>query len=109
MRKIWFIVIDGIKHGPFSVEELRNLPVFNPDTLVWREGFSKPLPARDVPELKSLFEDSEELNPEEEQTDFSKVPSGDELALDMRSMPPSLLFFLFLLIILIISLLLLKH
>lgn len=55
--KIWFIKVRGEKQGPFNLRDLKKHPDFNPDTLVWREGFKDWISARDVFELKSLFKD----------------------------------------------------
>lgn len=96
MKKIWFIDVDGKLIGPFTVFQLRNFPGLTPDTLVWREGFRYSLPIRSIPELRDLFEDSEPLNPDEEEGEseptrvkFSKGPTADEMALDLRAAPPS--------------------
>jgi hypothetical protein len=93
--KIWFIAVDAKKEGPYGILELRRHPFFTPDTLVWKEGFSRWLPARDVPELQKAFEDT----PEEEISNDLKTkkvptPPGDELVIDMREDPPPFYFWL---------------
>lgn len=102
MEKIWFVVIEGKRFGPYSFEQLKGMSFVTPDTLVWREGFAAPLPARDVPELRALFEDDEPLNPQPEEPSFVKgalstgQPAG-ELILDRQ--PPAPMLFLWLLLI----------
>lgn len=96
MKKIWYIRCDGTLTGPYSVSQLRTLPGLTPDTLVWKEGFAKPIAIRLVPELQELFEDAEPLHPEPDepslsQTRLSKVPPSDELTLDLGENPPPLL------------------
>lgn len=65
MDKIWYYVINGSTQGPFLMSELINLPGFTPDSLVWREGFSGWMPAKDVREIDEIFKDkgSESGNP----------------------------------------------
>lgn len=50
----YYIVEDGVKKGPFSLEELKNLP-FERNTLVWHKGFDKWQKAEEVKELKELL------------------------------------------------------
>ena len=84
MDRIWFIQVGGTQEGPYALEELRDDVRITPDTPVWREGFSKWLPCRDVPEFESLFE---EKLPEPEEK--KAVPEEEEeVALDMPVGPP---------------------
>lgn len=92
MNKIWFIQIDGVREGPFSVAELKRNPRITPDTLVWREGFTKWVPIRKVAELKAVFEDEEPPEDEESKEKISGTPSKGELVLDLRSDPPPYFF-----------------
>lgn len=68
--KIW-IYLDGRQQGPYSLEELRSLPVTE-DTKVWFDGLPKWLPAGSLEELRSLFA-AEENNPEVQQTEVATV------------------------------------
>lgn len=109
MDKIWFILIEGKKYGPFSIEELKADVRITPDTLVWRDGFPNWVPIRAVKELKEVFEDEEEsyaLGEKPEKAKKAPVP-GDELVLPYEGLPPSLLYWL--LIICLIFLYLLIH
>jgi len=93
MEKIWYILIDGKKEGPYSVSDLRRHFRVTPDTLVWKEGFAVWVPLRQVPELKAVFED-EKQGEEEDTSLVKKVTPESELVLAMRREPPSLWFWL---------------
>ncbi len=68
MEKIWFIIIDGKKEGPFSYLDLKRDERINPDTLAWRQGLSDWLPLREIKELEDLFrEEAPREAPEEEE------------------------------------------
>lgn len=100
MDKIWYILIDGQKEGPYNVQDLRRHFRVTPDTLVWKEGFKDWIQIRYVPELKALFEDTEEEEPEEPKRSFK--PSADsQLALAVRSEPPTFLFWLVIILIIV--------
>lgn len=88
MEKIWFIDIGGKTEGPFSFYDLRADSRITPDTWVWKKGFEGWKKAREVPELRSLFEDSTP-NDEEPVTLVKKttLPPRDELTLEMREPP----------------------
>lgn len=85
MDKIWFILIDDRKEGPFSKKELRRDPRITPDTLVWKEGFKDWKRIRDVRELKEIFEE------EGVQDSFFKknkiVPGQETLCIDTKKDP----------------------
>jgi len=55
--KEWYIQVFKKEEGPFTLLELRADRRITPDTLVWKEGFENWVPARDVEELKVLFEE----------------------------------------------------
>lgn len=61
--KIWYIIVDNHQEGPFSLLDLKDDARFNPDTLVWKKGFSEWVAARHVPELDAAFEDEPEPEP----------------------------------------------
>ena len=49
----YYVLINGIKQGPFSVEELKTKELSR-DSMVWKIGQSQWLPAYQVPELSEL-------------------------------------------------------
>lgn len=95
MDKIWYILINNKREGPFSIIELKRDSRLTPDTHVWRDGWTSWQKVRDVPELEELFHDDEE-------PDLKKLPikngitkaNQDELVLDMGQQPPYLLWVL---------------
>lgn len=105
MIKIWFILIDGKREGPFSYEDLKNDTRLTPDTLIWKTGFPDWKKIRDVPELKDLFKDEPDQIEQKENEIFDKKATQDEqLVLDFGEEPPSiwlLIAFLTLLYVLI--------
>lgn len=52
----YFIVINDVQQGPFSIDELRQRNITS-DTLVWAEGMPQWTPAWQVEELRPLFYD----------------------------------------------------
>lgn len=87
--KIWYIAVNDQQEGPYSSVELRRDHRITPDTLVWREGFPTWVPARDVPELNEIFEDSETNEDEEEFAPQNSLGGEDELTVAMRNdFPP---------------------
>lgn len=54
----WYLGMAGQQRGPFRPADLAaqaSAGVLTPDTLVWRNGMQQWLPAREVPQLASLF------------------------------------------------------
>jgi len=54
MTKNWFFQRDGVRHGPFTADELRLKAIegeLHPHDLVWRDGMPKPVEAQFVPTL----------------------------------------------------------
>ena len=49
----YYVLINGIKQGPFSIEELKAKGISR-DSMVWKIGQSQWLPAYQVPELYEL-------------------------------------------------------
>ncbi len=101
MDKIWYIDLAGKKEGPFSLLELRRDERITPDTLVWREGLKKWMPIREVAELKSVFEDSEEkipLIPEPKE----KVEGNEEIVLDFKDNNPQYIYWLLLALLVVL-------
>lgn len=96
MEKCWYIILEGATLGPFEKEELRLKPGFNPDTLVWKEGFEGWVAAREVEELGELFEDKgppPETSPSA-QHDLENEEGADE-ALVIADREPPFLFIWF--------------
>lgn len=93
MEKIWYILINDHREGPFSPEDLKKDSRISPETLVWREGFEEWVPIGQVPELGSVFKDTEEVEEEAEET----LPEEEEISLPMREKPP-FFFYIFLLV-----------
>lgn len=101
-NKIWFIKVDGRKEGPFSLQDLKFHPRMTPDTLVWKEGFKDWIPARKVPELKSLFEDEEPPTELKDRFKLKTVPQKDSiLALEGSNFP--FLFFWFIILVIVFA------
>lgn len=50
----YFIIVNGVQQGPFTLDELRMHNIAS-DTLVWAEGMAQWTPAWQVEELKPLF------------------------------------------------------
>lgn len=94
MIKEWYILIDEKQEGPYSLADLRKESRLTPDTLVWKPGFEKWLPAGEVAELRKLFKDLEES---EEEPAIPRIPDDDTLTL--RSEPPYFYFWIVLTLI----------
>lgn len=99
--KIWFIIIDGQKEGPFSIQDLKHHPRMTPDTLVWKEGFKQWIPARKVAELKSIFEDEEPLIELHDRFKISGA-SADDSALVIEGSNFPFLFYLIIIVLLVL-------
>lgn len=101
MIKEWFIFINGIQQGPYTLLELRHHDDVTPDTLVWKEGFVDWIPIRNVPELKEIFKDEQEPTPIEIKGFKKKLGdlNQDQEALALQRDPTQ--FFLWLVIILL--------
>jgi len=103
MEKIWYIEIEGKQEGPYNLLELKRDIRLSPDTLVWKKGFEKWIPIRDVPELKEVFKDEpnqQEPNEEKPTSKQKSLPLQDELTLPFEENFPY--FFLWLIIALVI-------
>lgn len=93
MKKIWYIDIAGRLEGPYTPDELKRNRKITPDTLVWKEGMTRSIPARKVPELKFLFVDehSPNLSPPDK-NGTGKKGQADLMILEMSQEPPFLLW-----------------
>lgn len=95
MEKIWYIKIQGKQQGPFSVEQLKGMKEITLDTLVWSPKLKDWVPLRLIPELKEIFSDFEEDEPDSERTKEKSYPEETgELVLEMQPSLPPLLFWL---------------
>ena len=95
MEKIWFIIIDGKKEGPYNVGNLKRHIRLTPDTLAWKEGMPQWLPIRQIPELKMIFEDDAAIPSDENVKKKSDVFKTEDETLTLRYEPPSFYFWLF--------------
>ncbi len=106
MEKIWYIILNGKKEGPYSLQDLQQDVRISPDTLVWKEGFEKWVPIGKVEELKSVFEEPAE---EGEEEPGEALPAEEEITLQLKEDPPSLIPLFAILIACLILFLLMKH
>jgi hypothetical protein len=74
MNKCWYIIIQGKQEGPYSFIDLSKNEKLTPDTLVWREGFDKWIPMRQVAELQEIFRDKPKSIPIQERFQTKKIP-----------------------------------
>ncbi len=99
----WYLLIDDRKEGPYTIVELKNHKKFTPDTLVWKKGFPRWIPARFVFELEIVFEDEREEPIEEDvfkKDSWNLRGERDTLALQQDPFP----FFLWVLLFILIAL-----
>jgi hypothetical protein len=108
MDKVWYIKINGLKEGPYSLKQLNKDPRFTPDTLVWREGFENWIPARYLEELRELFKDSESKPLHELNLKKKPLPPSEEIALDLHQNNFPFLFYWILLMMIILAFILYK-
>jgi hypothetical protein len=107
MKKEWFIKLDEVEQGPFTINELKRNPFITPETLVWKKGFKAWIPIGSVKELKEVFKDEKEPDEEKESEDESSEKykkaggwSHDQITLAAQSDPGN--FIIWLIIILLI-------
>ncbi|MFQ5729548.1 MAG: DUF4339 domain-containing protein [Waddliaceae bacterium] len=100
MDKIWYIIIDGIEEGPYSIRELSLNSRVNLDTIAWKEGFDSWKAIRDIPELRALFEEEPPKEEEGEESKAGGLVPQEELVLDLQKEPS--FFFLWVIIAVII-------
>ena len=60
----YFVVINDEQQGPYTIDELAELKITS-DTEVWTDGMDQWAPAADVPQLKELFNQGEEVSQNE--------------------------------------------
>lgn len=54
MKRLYFILIDGKREGPYSYEKIRELGL-HPDTLIWRHGIKKWVMMKDLKEFIDII------------------------------------------------------
>ena len=55
---VWYLVIDNAQAGPFNEAAMQQIiknNLIKPETLVWKAGMPKWMPASQVPEINKLF------------------------------------------------------
>ena len=83
----YFIVINDVQQGPFSIDELRQRNITS-DTLVWAEGMPQWTPAWQVEELRPLFyADAQTGQPTAAQQGPTPPPYGTQNGAQPGSMP----------------------
>ena len=83
----YFIVINDVQQGPFSIDELRQRNITS-DTLVWAEGMPQWTPAWQVEELRPLFyTDAQTAQPAAAQQGPTPPPYGTQNGAQPGSMP----------------------
>lgn len=108
MSREWYVKLQGKEKGPYSISQLKDLPKFSPDTLVWKEGFPEWVKAGSVEELEEIFIDPEEEKAREKQKkEQEKLYASLRGTNDVLTLNPSFQQFPLWAILLIIALLLL--
>ena len=102
-EQIWYVDIEGVKEGPFSIRELKRDARLTPDTLAWRPGFESWVPIKHIPELFwHLFENGKETPEEKREPSKIKAAAKEALAIEFRpKLPQSTVLFLILGLILL--------
>lgn len=73
----YWIYLNNEKKGPYSFDEIEQM-AFPPTTLVWREGLSQWLEAKDVEELAHRFAQPMQPPTYEEENPIAEVEEDDE-------------------------------
>lgn len=102
-KEEWFVFLKGKSSGPYSMRQLKHLPGFSPDTLVWKEGFQCWIKARWVKELDPLFEEEQKPSEEEESVEQKRASGEGPVLLEAITInqDPSP-FFLWLILLLVV-------
>lgn len=95
----WWIKLGEVSEGPFSISQLRSDSRITPDTLVWKKGFVKWVPIRQVEELAEVFTDAGE--PHMPAGKIRVNPRDDELVIDTQKDPFDFFYWLILAVIII--------
>lgn len=99
MKAEWYILIHKKREGPYSVEQLKHDLRFTPDTLVWKVGFPKWVPAGQVYELRKAFKDDH--HQEEEKEEENKIRQTHSV-LEARLNPSYFWWWILILILILI-------
>lgn len=98
--KIWFVLIDNLEEGPYSLNDLKKDLRLTPYTLVRKAGGKKWQAIGKVKELKAVFED--EKRPEQPETNRPLIRGYNEAALLTNTDPDgpvTILVFIILLLV----------
>ncbi|MCB1113335.1 MAG: DUF4339 domain-containing protein [Chlamydiia bacterium] len=101
MDKCWYCIVEGGAKGPFTKDELLSKPYFTRESLVWKDGFSDWVPAKQV---KELFAEEESESPKKPK--FGELPEesvegdGEVVLLDEKE-PPNLILWLLILVLIL--------
>lgn len=84
MERCWYLLIQGKREGPYTIEQLKKHPNLTPLTLVWKKGFAKWVPLGSVQELSFIVE-KKPKHPYIQKPHFKEVPKEVEVL----TKPPS--------------------
>jgi hypothetical protein len=98
----WYIKLNDLEEGPFSIEELKKDRRITPETMVRKKGFAQWQPIGEVKELKEIFQDESEPEPEPDEAEENSLKKSfdDQITLSAQSDPGN--FILWVIIILLI-------
>lgn len=102
IKEEWYIIVNHLQEGPYSCAYLKRDPRVNPDTYVWKKGFTGWVRARDVLELEVLFKEDHpqiEFDDEGESTGSTSNYNQDQEILIMNQDPFQFGLWFFLLLI----------
>ncbi|MCM1076128.1 MAG: CD225/dispanin family protein [Bacteroides sp.] len=77
--KYW-IIIDGVQKGPYSLDEVTSTPGLNPSTPVWHEGLSDWTTAAAIPEIVAHFSQPNPWNDPTANRDYGQQSQADRRA-----------------------------
>lgn len=97
----WWIKLGEVSEGPFSIFQLRSDSRVNPDTLVWKKGFVKWLPIRQIAELAEVFADASEQRLPADSENKQSNSRDDELVIDSQKDPFDFFYWLILAVMII--------
>lgn len=105
--KEWFIVIENLQEGPYSLSELKRDKRFTPDTWVWKKGFKEWVAARFVPEMHDVFKDESAEpqalhDPKKDNVIKPELGQPDQAILTMQQDPQPLLIWILILLLIIL-------
>ena len=101
MNKVWFILINSKREGPFTPVQLLKDPRVNPDSLVWKEGFIEWIAIRFVPELADIFKDKHIVKPSKADEEPTTANFTDQITLALQQDPYQWILWILVLILLL--------